>query len=342
MSKKPPKGSEAATIEAPAESAGASQVAPRRFRKELKAHIIVDTPADFNPEVEKALGVEVIGFPVVLDGHEYIDDNWQTYTPHEFYDKMRHGATPTTSAVTPGRYYEIFKKAAEKGKPTIYLGFTEALSSSINAARQAQEMILAEYPDFELYVVDNTCPSAAAELLALEAVNPARLGATAEDLYLWANEAKYFINGVFTLENFDALARGGRIPAQAASLGGKLNIKPELTYDQTGALALKKVCRGRKKAMQAIIEDFREGWAGETQMPVAIVSTDAEKDADRLEEMLRKEPGCEGISVIRSQVSPVIGAHVGPGMLALIFWGKDRREKENLSDRIAKKVGIAR
>jgi fatty acid-binding protein DegV len=77
-------------------------------------------------------------------------------------------------------------------------------------------------------------------------------------------------------------------------------------------------------------------------MPVAIVTSDANKDAQKLEEMLRKEPGCEGITVIHSQVSPVIGAHVGPDMLALIFWGKDRRERSNLSDRIAKKVGIGR
>jgi DegV family protein with EDD domain len=321
--------------------ASASDIHPYRH-KELDVHIIVDTPADFNPQVAKALGVEVIGFPFVIDGEEFIDDMWQSIEPHEFYDKMRHGMTPSTSAITPGRYYEVFKAAAEAGKPTIYLGFTGALSSSIHAAETARDMVLEECPDFELYVIDNKCPSAAAELLALEAVNQARLGASAADLAAWAEEARYFINGLFTLESFDALARGGRIPPSAASLGGKLNIKPELTYDVTGALTLKKLCRGRKKALQAIMEDFRELAEPDSTMPVAIVSTDDEKDADKLEEMLRKEPGCEGLTVIRSQVSPVIGAHVGPGMVAIVFWGKDRRETDSLSDRIAKKVGINR
>jgi DegV family protein with EDD domain len=315
---------------------------PSRFKKTVQVNIIVDSPGDFNPQVVEAMGVTVIPFTYVVDGQEYYDDLWHTTTAHDFYEKMRHGMAPTTAAIAPGRYYEIFKQAAEAGMPTVYFAFTASLSSSFYSAQTAAQMIAEEYPDFELYVIDNLCPSAAAELLALEAVHQARMGATAKDLVAWAEEARYFIHGFFTLDSFDALARGGRIPPQAASLGGKLDIKPELTYDVTGALQLKKLCRGRKKAMRAIIEDFKEMSAGETSMPVAIVTSDANKDAQKLEEMLRKEPGCEGITVIHSQVSPVIGAHVGPDMLALIFWGKDRRERSNLSDRIAKKVGIGR
>ena len=99
------------------------------------------------------------------------------------------------------------------------------------------------------------------------------------------------------------------------------------------------MCRGRKKALRAIIDDFKDQFTGEFNLPVAIVSSDAEKDADFLESLVRHEPGCEDLAVIRSSVSPVIGSHVGPGMVALIFWGKDRREKTSLADRIARAVG---
>ena len=98
------------------------------------------------------------------------------------------------------------------------------------------------------------------------------------------------------------------------------------------------MCRGRKKALRAIVEDFRTMSDGERSMPIGIITADAEKDGDWLEALLRREPGCEDIPIVRSSVSPVIGSHVGPGMVALVFWGKDRRESSSLSSRIASKV----
>ena len=129
---------------------------------------------------------------------------------------------------------------------------------------------------------------------------------------------------------------------ELATVGGKLDIKPELSYDLNGALTLRGMCRGRKKALRAILADFKENYIGTdgvvTHMPIGIVDSDAEKDARWLEDQLRKEPGCADIPVIYSSVSPVIGAHVGPGMVALVFWGKDRRESLSFTDRIARRV----
>jgi fatty acid-binding protein DegV len=121
-------------------------------------------------------------------------------------------------------------------------------------------------------------------------------------------------------------------------VGGKLDIKPELSYDLNGALTLRGMCRGRKKALRAILQDFRDNYAHDTSLPLAIVSTDARKDADWLDAQVRKEKGCEDVTIIHSTVSPILGSHVGPGMVALVFWGTDRREKVSLTDRIARKV----
>ena len=312
--------------------------AVRAYKAHRDVHIIVDSCADFAPAVADRLGVEVIGFPYVMDGVEKIDDLWESTTPKEFYDALRNGSTVSTSAVTPGRYLEIFEAAAAEGTPALYLGFTGGLSSSINAAEQAAEMCRAAHPDFELYVLDNLCPSACAELLAIEAVRLAGNGMSARDLYEWAKDARYFIQGYFTLENFDSLAKGGRIPPTAAQLGAKLDIKPELSFDLNGALTLRSMHRGRKKALRALVTQFRENYCGDLSLPVAIMSSDADKDADWLESHLRREKGLEGLIVIRSSISPVIGGHVGPGMVAVGFWGTDRREKMSLTDRIARKV----
>ena len=124
-------------------------------------------------------------------------------------------------------------------------------------------------------------------------------------------------------------------------MGAKLDVKPELSYDLNGALVMRGMCRGRKKALRALVGELRENYCHDASLPVAIVSADAEKDADWLEATIRKEQGCSDIVVVRSQVSPVIGSHVGPGMVAIVFWGSDRRERVSLTDRIARKVRSA-
>ena len=150
--------------------------------------------------------------------------------------------------------------------------------------------------------------------------------------------ARYFIHGYFTLESFQALAAGGRIPPAAATVGSKLDVKPELSFDTNGALTLKGMCRGRRKALRAIVGDFQENYAHDTSLPLALMCADADKDADWLEREVRKVEGCEDLTIIRSQISPILGSHVGPGMVALAFWGTDRREKLSLTDRLARKV----
>ena len=312
----------------------------RAFHQRRNCRIIVDSGCDFAPEVLHRLGVDFLPFTYVTPEGEVEDDLWQSVSSHEFYETLRKNPELhySTCAITPGRYMEIFEKAAEEGLPTIYLGLTAGLSSSIHNACQAADMVRAKYPDFELYVIDNKCDSAAGELLAIEMVRQATRGLTARELYEWAREARYFIHGYFTLDSFSALAAGGRIPPAAATVGGKLDIKPELSYDINGALSLCGMCRGRKKALRAILEDFKENYVHDPSLPLAIVSADAEKDASWLEKEVRKQEGCASLTIIRSQVSPILGSHVGPGMVALVFWGDDRREKLSFADKLARKV----
>ena len=303
-----------------------------------RARIVVDTCADLTPEIAASLDVDILGFPYILDGEEHTDDIWTSITPTEFYDKLRAGSQASTSAVSLGRDLEFFTQCAEEGTPTVYLCFTSALSSSYSSAVTAAEQVVAEHPGFELYVVDNALPCACGELLALEAVRQRAAGLTAKELAAWADQAKTCVHGYFTLDSLDSLAAGGRIPPTAAQLSSKLDIKPELSFDLAGSLTLIGVNRGRKKALKALIKSFKENYIADPAMPITIVSADAEKDADWVEAAVRREEGCENVTIIRGSVGPTIGAHVGPGMVALIFWGRDRAESVSLSDRIARKV----
>lgn len=312
--------------------------APVAIERPSKCRIVIDTCADLSPEVAATLDVDILGFPYILDGEEFTDDIWTSITPKEFYDKLRAGSKASTSAVSLGRYIEFFTQCAEEGTPTVYLCFTSALSSSYNSACRAAEQVRAEHPDFELYVVDNALPCSCGELLAMEAVRQRASGLNARQLADWADEAKTYVHGYFTLDGLDALAAGGRIPPAAASLSSKLDIKPELSFDLAGSLSLIGVNRGRKKALKSLVKSFRENYELDPTLPLTIVSSDAEKDADWLEAAVRKEPGCEDLTILRGSVGPTIGAHVGPGMVALVFWGKNRAEKISLTDRIANRV----
>lgn len=300
--------------------------------------IVVDTCADLTPEIAATLDVDILGFPYMLDGVEHTDDIWTSITPAQFYDQIRSGVRASTSAISLGRYLEFFTQCAEEGTPTVYLCFTSALSSSYDFACQAADQVRAEHPDFELYVVDNALPCACGELLALEAVRQRSAGLTAAQLAEWADQAKTCVHGYFTLDSLDSLAAGGRIPPAAAQLSSKLDIKPSLSFDLAGSLTLTGVNRGRKKALKSLIKAFKENYVHDPTLPITIVSADAEKDADWVEAAVRKEDGCSDVTIIRGVVGPTIGAHVGPGMVALIFWGRDRAEKVSLTDRIARKV----
>lgn len=303
-----------------------------------RCRIAVDTCCDFTPEIAATLDVDILGFPYILDGEERADDIWASMTPKWFYDQIRAGVKASTAAISVGRYLEYFTECAEEGTPTVYLAFTSALSSSYEHACIAADEIRAKYPDFELYVVDNALPCSCGELLALEAVRQRAAGLTAQQLAQWADEAKTCVHGYFTLDSLDSLAAGGRIPPAAAQLSSKLDIKASLSFDLAGSLTLTGVSRGRKKALKGLVKAFKENYIVDPSMPLTIVTADAEKDGDWLEAAIRKEDGCSDLTIIRGSVGPTIGAHVGPGMVAVIFWGKNRADKLSLSDRIARKV----
>nr|WP_245526957.1 DegV family protein [Coriobacterium glomerans] len=311
---------------------------PAAVARPDRCRIVIDTCADLTPEIAAALDVDILGFPYILDGKEFIDDIWSTMTPEAFYDRLRAGTPASTSAVSLGRYLEFLTECAREGTPTVYLCFTSALSSSYDAACRAAQDVREAYPDFELYIVDNGLPCAAGELLALEAVRQRDAGLSARELARWAQEAKFYVHGYFTLDSLQALAAGGRIPPAAAQLSSKLDVKANLTFDRTGSLSLTGVSRGRKKALRSLIKMFRENYVLDPTMPIAIASADAERDADWVESAVRKEEGCEDLTIIRGAVGPTIGAHVGPGMVALVFWGRNRADKISLTDRIARRV----
>lgn len=302
-----------------------------------KCNLIIDSCCDLPHDVIDREGVRLLEFPYIMDGETFADDLFQSVGAAEFYGGMRKGAEPSTSQLSIPVITEAFNAAAESGVPTVYLSFSSGLSGSFDVAVLVADQVRAEHPDFELHLVDTHLASVAEGLLVYEALHQREKGLTAAELASWAEEARYFVNEEFMVDDLEALRRGGRIPGSVAVAGSALDVKPLLNIDAEGKLALVGVARGRKKGIKQLADYYAKNVAESVARQCVVIGhSDCPKDAQRLKDALLKID--ENILFVESFIGPVIGSHVGPDMLAVVFWGHDKRENMSVADRIARRV----
>ena len=304
---------------------------------DIKCNVIIDSCCDLPRSVIDVPGVELLRFPYLMDSVEHIDDMFATVSEHEFYEMMRKGSDCSTAQIPIPVITDAFERAIASGVPTVYIGFTSGLSGNFGTAEMIRDQLVAAHPGAELYVVDTHLASIAEGLLVYEAIRQRARGLTALELVDWVNEARFFVNEQFTLDSLDWLSKGGRVPPSVAFAGSKLDVKPMLDISLDGRLSLSGVARGRKKGIRQLAEYYRKH-AAELGCGTHIVigSADCPKDVERLESELYKVD--ETVLFLETTIGPVIGSHVGPGMLAISFMGQDARDDLSVSDRIAKKV----
>lgn len=300
-------------------------------------HLIVDSCCDLPPELLERDDIQLLKFPYIMDGGTFEDDLFQTTSASDFYGIMRKGGQPSTAQLSVPSLMAVFETAVAEGVPTVYLSFSSGLSGSYDVAMLVRDQVLEDHPDFELHVVDTKLASIAEGVLVYEAIKQMDKGLTAQELARWAEEARYFVDCEFMVEDLNALRRGGRIPASVAVAGAALDVKPLLTIDADGKLQVVGVARGRKKGLRALVDYFNKNAVHDDPGNYMIVGdADCPKDLQRLEDMLKKTD--EKRLIIESSIGPVIGSHVGVGMVAVAFWGNDQREKLSVADRIARRV----
>lgn len=304
---------------------------------DVKCNLIIDSCCDLPQGVVDVPGVELMRFPYLMDSVEYRDDLFVSVSAHDFYEKMRKGADCSTAQIPVTDIADTFKRAVESGVPTVYLGFASSLSGTFDTISMIRDQIVTSNEGAELYVVDTHLASIAEGMLVYEAIRQRSRGLTALEMVDWAQEARFFVNEMFTLDELAWLRKGGRIPSSVAFAGAKLDVKPMLDISLEGSLSLNGVARGRKKGIRQLAEFYRrravELGVGGT---VIIGNADCPKDAERLKNEIVKID--DTVLFLDASIGPVIGSHVGPGMLAIAFMGQDSREDLSVSDRIAKRV----
>lgn len=282
--------------------------------------------ADLTKEHFESRNINYICFHFAIDGVEYVDDLGQTMPFEEFYGKMSKGADTRTSQVNISEYVDYFSAFAEKGLDIVHVCLSSGLSGTINSARNAALIIRERYPDCNIYILDSLAASSGYGLLMDALADRRDEGLSAAQLADWFDANKLRMHHWFFSTDLSAYVRGGRISKTAAVFGGLLEICPLLNMDNLGHLVPRAKLRGKKKVIAEIVKAMEQNadkgtnYDGKCYISNSACLEDARTVADLIE---ARFPRLNGKVEIYS-VGTTIGAHTGPGTVALFFWGKER------------------
>lgn len=284
--------------------------------------IATDTACDLPLAVLGDARVEVLGFPYVMGDDEFIDDMGVTLPFSSFYERLREGSVSRTAQVPIPTYLGCFESNARAGIPTLFLSFSSELSGTCETARTIAARVSEEHPEAPITFVNTRSASIAQGLVVLEAVRLRDAGSSIEETAHVIEALIPRVNGFFTLESLEFLARGGRIPDALAKATTMLDVRPLLQFSPEGALSAGMPQRGRRRALKTLVARVAERAALEESGRVLVGHAQSEADALTVEEAVRELPGVT--EVVRCEIGPVIGSHVGPGMVAVAFIGTER------------------
>ena len=284
--------------------------------------IFTDSSADLSADMVQKLDIQVLPLAFIIDEHTYYNypDN-REMDPHVFYDRLRGGELATTNAVNVVQYTDALEPLLQAGKDVLILAFSSGLSTTYNSSRLAVEELSAKYPDRKLYTVDTLCASLGQGLLVWYAARERDRGRSIEEVRDWVEEHKLSLCHQFTVDDLHFLKRGGRISAATAVVGSMLQIKPVLHVDNEGHLINIGKARGRQASLKALV-DKMEQTVIRDDLTVFISHGDCLEDARTVADMVKERFGVEDVYI--NYVGPVIGAHSGPGTVALFYMGTER------------------
>ncbi|MBQ7381062.1 MAG: DegV family protein [Clostridia bacterium] len=283
--------------------------------------IYTDSGCDISLDLLAEWGVKSKNLVFRFDGEEKEYENGEMEIK-AFYDKMREGGVAKTAAVNKETFAIAFREILDEGKDVLYLGFSSGLSTTYNSGRLAAIELGEQYPDAKIITVDTLAASAGQGLLVYLAKKKKDEGATIEQCAAYIEEIRLNMCHWFTVDDLVYLKRGGRVSSTAAFFGNALGIKPVMHVDNEGHLVNVLKVRGRRTAISTMADKLGETALDLQNGVIYISHGDCDADAKLLANMLEDKFGCH-VELI-TDVSAVIGAHSGPGTLALFFLGKER------------------
>ena len=285
--------------------------------------LLTDSSADLTDALVKELGVEVLPLSFTMRNKTY--RNWpdnREIDPKDFYRQLREGEMATTSAVNVSDFTETIEPHLKEGRDVLVVAFSSGLSATCHSAQIAAQELSEQYPERKVYVVDSLCASLGQGLLVWYAARMKNEGRGIGAVRDWLEENKLHLCHWFTVDDLHFLKRGGRISSATAVLGTMLSIKPVMHVDDEGHLTKVGTARGRNASLKALVDHMAETAIDPAGQTAFISHGDCEGDATRVAEDVKRRFGVQ--TVVLNNVGPVIGAHSGPGTVALFFLGRHR------------------
>ena len=280
----------------------------------MQVKILADSACDLPKSFYEENNVTLLPLKVHLDGEEYEDV--KNIDPKTVYDAIRNGSTPKTSQTSPLLFEEVFTQMAERNEDGIYIAFSSELSGTYSTAVMILDQVKEKYPNFNLTIVDTKCASLGVGLIVKEAAMLAMNNASKQDILNDVRFRSEHMEHLFTVEDLDYLAKGGRVSKASAFLGGLLNIKPILNVEDGKLVPIEKI-RGKKKVLRRIIEIMNERGANMGEQTIGISHADNEELAQEMRAMIEEEFHPKEVYI--SNIGSAIGAHTGAGTISIFF-----------------------
>ena len=281
--------------------------------------LFTDTDCDITPEIAARYGYKLISMPYTIEGQQvfpYVD--FKEFDYKTFYNKLRQGIIPTTSALSPVEYIEYFEPEFKAGRDILYCHFSSAMSGTFNSMRLALEELKEKYPERNLYTVDTLSITAGSYAVAIEVMELYKEGKSIEEIQKWAETEVEKHTIYFYADNLKFFAKSGRVSGFKAFMGGLIGIKPIIYVSSEGKMVSIDKGRGRQAALNKILGYVKDLQDDIYSHRVVIGHSDAMGLAQEMAEMLKKEFG-EELNIEFVEVNPTIGGHCGPDCIGVAF-----------------------
>lgn len=283
--------------------------------------ISTDSTADLSADYIKENNIVIYPLYYNVDGIEYVPGKFDIPVK-EFYESMKNGKMPITSASNPNFITEQMQKAVDAGYDVLHISLSSGLSSSCNNAAICAQNIMEECEGAKLIVVDSLCATIGQGLLVYKAVQMKKEGKTIEEVAKWLNENKLNIVHQFIVDDLFHLVRGGRLSKSTAVVGTMMKIQPILFLNNEGKIEPMGKIRGRKKALNALADNIGEKTTGLKVSEVFLAHADSLEDAQYVADRIREKYGVDNIII--NDLCPTVGAHTGKGVVVAAYFGNNR------------------